>query len=159
LAIPVTYLATGAGLDSDPELLARVDLAQIEMAQIEMARIERHRSRRPAEWATVEVNDPGRLATDLADCSGVALVDSLGAWLAAWSNFDATIGQLVGIISNRRWPTIVVSEEVGLSVHPPTESGRRFVERLGVANQTLAAAADRVELVVAGVPLVLKEAR
>jgi len=43
-----------------------------------------------------------------------------------------------------------VSEEVGLSVHPPTDAGRRFVDALGELNQAVAAVADDVLLVVAG---------
>jgi len=44
----------------------------------------------------------------------------------------------------------VVSEEVGLGVHPPTESGRRFRDALGAVNQAVAAVADEVIFVLAG---------
>jgi adenosylcobinamide kinase/adenosylcobinamide-phosphate guanylyltransferase len=50
----------------------------------------------------------------------------------------------------------LVSNEVGAGVHPPTDVGLRFRDVLGVVNQRLAAAADRVVLMVAGLPLTLK---
>jgi adenosyl cobinamide kinase/adenosyl cobinamide phosphate guanylyltransferase len=50
----------------------------------------------------------------------------------------------------------LVSNEVGEGVHPPTEAGLRFRDLLGVVNQRLAAACDRVVLMVAGLPLTLK---
>ena len=50
------------------------------------------------------------------------------------------------------------ANEVGEGVHPPTELGRRFRDLLGLANQRLAAAADRVTLMVAGLPLTAKDA-
>jgi adenosyl cobinamide kinase/adenosyl cobinamide phosphate guanylyltransferase len=52
---------------------------------------------------------------------------------------------------------ILVSNEVGQGVHPPTELGRRFRDLLGVVNQRLAAAADRVTLMVAALPLTVKD--
>jgi adenosylcobinamide kinase/adenosylcobinamide-phosphate guanylyltransferase len=52
---------------------------------------------------------------------------------------------------------IIVSNEVGEGVHPPTEVGRRFRDLLGFVNQRLAAAADRVILMIAGLPLTVKD--
>ena len=57
---------------------------------------------------------------------------------------------LVDALSTRRGDTVVVSEEVGLSVHPTTEVGRRFVDVLGELNRRVAEIADDVLLVVAG---------
>jgi adenosylcobinamide kinase/adenosylcobinamide-phosphate guanylyltransferase len=51
--------------------------------------------------------------------------------------------------------TVVVSEEVGLGVHPPTTVGMAFADALGVVNQRLAAVSDEVLLVVAGRVLAL----
>ena len=53
---------------------------------------------------------------------------------------------------------IIVSNEVGEGVHPPTELGRRFRDLLGAVNQRIAAAADRVTLMVAGIPVPIKHA-
>ena len=64
----------------------------------------------------------------------------------------------------RRWrvirsPLVLVSPEVGLTVVPATEAGRRFADALGELNQRLAAACDRVVLVVAGVAVPIKPER
>jgi nicotinate-nucleotide--dimethylbenzimidazole phosphoribosyltransferase len=50
----------------------------------------------------------------------------------------------------RTSPTILVSEEVGLAVHPETAAGRAFVDAVGELNQAVAGIAERVVLVVAG---------
>ena len=128
---PVTYLATGVATDAD-------------MA----ARIERHRRRRPPEWTTVEVG--GSLAAALDVAEGAALVDSLGTWVAGHEGFSVDAEGLCAALVRRRAPTVVVSEEVGLGVHPATESGRLFRDALGALNLAVAEVADPVMLVVAG---------
>lgn len=131
---PVTYLAT-ANPDGDPALDHR---------------IATHRSRRPDHWRTVEVADdlPARLREE----SGPVLLDALGPWVAARldADVDALVEALVDALQGRRSPTVVVSEEVGLAVHPPTEIGRRFVDVLGNLNRRIADVADEVRLVIAG---------
>ncbi len=136
----VTYLATAAsGADADLD-----------------ARISRHRDRRPADWTTVEEADD--LAGALLETVGVALVDGLGPWLASKPLLVADIDGLCAALVARTGDTVVVSDEVGLGVHPSTEVGRRFRDALGLANQAVAARADRVLLVVAGCVLSLKPA-
>jgi adenosyl cobinamide kinase/adenosyl cobinamide phosphate guanylyltransferase len=111
------------------------------------ARVERHRARRPASWATVEADDlPGTLAS----LTGPVLVDSLGTWVAGAHDFARDVDALCAACVERSGDTIVVTEEVGLSVHPPTDVGRRFVDALGECNRRVASVADRVLLVVAG---------
>jgi len=53
----------------------------------------------------------------------------------------------------------LISNEVGLGVHPSTEDGRHFRDLLGAVNQRVAGAVDRVVLMVAGIPLILKDTR
>jgi adenosylcobinamide kinase/adenosylcobinamide-phosphate guanylyltransferase len=136
----VTYVATGppaTGGTSDPQWQARVAA---------------HRARRPEGWVTAEVTGSGLLGV-LSAVDGVALVDSLGAWISSFEEFAAPAGELCGVLAARAGsgrPTVVVSEEVGLGVHPPTEVGRRFADALGTLNQAVAEVADRVLLVVAG---------
>lgn len=133
----VTYLATAPAPDGD-------EVADEDMAQ----RIAAHRRRRPPEWATVEVGDG--LAGHLSGLDGPVLVDALGAWLAGQAGFEVDADELCRALCDRPGDTVVVSEEVGLGVHPATEAGRRFRDALGSLNQRVAAVADEVFLVVAG---------
>jgi adenosylcobinamide kinase/adenosylcobinamide-phosphate guanylyltransferase len=132
---PVTYLATYV----PPPGAADADMG---------ARVEAHRRRRPPEWATVEVG-PG-LPAALAAVEGTALVDSLGTWVAGHEGFSVDGDSLCAALRRRPGATVVVSEEVGLGVHPSTESGRLFRDALGSLNTAVAAVADEVMLVVAG---------
>jgi adenosyl cobinamide kinase/adenosyl cobinamide phosphate guanylyltransferase len=130
---PVCYVATGWAGDDE-------DLAE---------RIAAHRARRPADWATVEAG--AELVPALLDNpDGTALVDALGSWVARHDDLEVDTTALVDALTARRGDTVVVSEEVGLSVHPATEVGRRFVDILGDVNRHVAEAADDVLLVVAG---------
>jgi cobalamin synthase/adenosyl cobinamide kinase/adenosyl cobinamide phosphate guanylyltransferase len=128
---PGTYLATGLVAPGDDDFAAR---------------IARHRARRPASWTTVE--EPHAVPGVLARLHGVVLLDALGTWVA--NDLQADIDGLVEALVHRPGDTIVVSEEVGLGVHPPTELGRLFADRLGEANRRIAEVADRCLLVVAG---------
>ncbi len=131
---PVTFLATGVAADED-------------MAE----RIALHRRRRPPDWATVEVGEGGGgLVPVLASVEGPVLLDALGAWLARQDGFRADADELCAVLCSRNGDTVVVSEEVGLGVHPATDAGRRFRDALGVLNQRVAAVADEVFLVLAG---------
>ena len=110
--------------------------------------MERHQERRPHHWRTVEAGD------DLADIveatPGPLLIDSLGPWVAAGHPEVPDVGPLVRAIAGRSDPTVVVSDEVGLAVHPVTPAGRWFVDALGTVNQAVAVACTDVWLVVAG---------
>lgn len=132
---PVTYVAT-----------ARLDPGDADHA----ARIDRHRIRRPVSWYTVECPDPAVLPGVLRDLRGTVLLDSLGTWLTGHPDLDADTAALVAALADRDGDTVVVSEEVGLAPHAPTELGRRFADQLGLVNQAVAAVADRAFLVVGG---------
>jgi adenosyl cobinamide kinase/adenosyl cobinamide phosphate guanylyltransferase len=129
---PVTYVATGTATDKA-------------MA----ARIAAHRARRPRTWQTVEEGGAA-LPRVLADLVGPVLVDSLTTWLAAAPDFVVDPGELCVALAKRDGATVVVSDEVGLGVHPSSEAGNRFRDVLGALNQQVAAAADDVLLGVAG---------
>jgi adenosyl cobinamide kinase/adenosyl cobinamide phosphate guanylyltransferase len=112
-------------------------------------RVAAHRARRPGTWTTVEAGpDLPTHVRGLPDHT--ALIDSLGTWVARCADFAADGAALVDALRGRAADTIVVSEEVGLGVHPETEVGRRWRDAIGEVNQTVAAAADEVLLVVAG---------
>lgn len=139
LSPSVTYVATGVATDPDME-----------------ARIAAHQARRPASWATAEVGTD--LPRRLAAIEGVALVDSLGTWVAASRELSPNIRSLCEVLAARTDPTIIVSEEVGLGVHAPTDVGRRFTDALGDLNRAVASMSSTVLLVVAGRALPLATA-
>lgn len=145
---PVCYLATGPAPAGDPEWAARVAA---------------HRDRRPRTWSTVETTD---VATQLRTAATATLVDDVGSWLTAamdragaWSggSVSADVADLLDAVRAFTAPLALVSPEVGLTVVPPTEAGRRFADELGLLNQRLAAVCDRVVLVVAGQPVTVKD--
>ncbi|HWS46539.1 MAG TPA: bifunctional adenosylcobinamide kinase/adenosylcobinamide-phosphate guanylyltransferase [Acidimicrobiia bacterium] len=130
---PVTYIATATSSPGDAAFSAR---------------IEQHRARRPPSWPTIEA--PRDLAPVLARLSGTVIVDALGSWIANTPGFAVDVDELCHALTGRGGDTVVVSDEVGLAVHPMTETGRRFVDAMGECNQAVAAVADRAVLVVAG---------
>jgi adenosylcobinamide kinase/adenosylcobinamide-phosphate guanylyltransferase len=85
------------------------------------------------------------------------LLDALGTWLARLEGFRADRVALCAALSLRSGHTIVVSDEVGLGVHPSTPIGRDFRDALGDLNQSVSAIADEVLLVVAGRVLPLEK--
>lgn len=138
---PVTYVAT-----------ATVDAGDADHG----ARIAAHRDRRPPTWTTVEAG--ADLAAVLAATEGTVLVDSLGTWVTAHPEMDPDVPGLGRALRARSGLTVVVSEEVGLGVHPSSEAGRRFRDVLGAVNVAVAEVADDVLLVVAGRVLPLERA-
>ena len=134
---PVTYLAT-AIVGDDQDFADRVRL---------------HRERRPREWRTVECG--ADLPAALHTATDTALVDSLGTWIAGLRNFEADTDGLCEALRSRQGESIVVSEEVGLGVHPSTAVGGSFRDRLGELNRAVSDIADRAYLVVAGRALTL----
>ncbi len=122
-----------------------VDVADADMVE----RVARHRRRRPQDWQVVEVAD-GDLAGAVAGVDGSLLIDGLGTWVAQVPAFAADGRRLAEVLGGRTGPSVVVSDEVGLGVHPESEAGRRFRDELGRVNREVADAADEVLLVVAG---------
>lgn len=143
----VAFVATARGTDDD---MAR--------------RIARHQAERPRHWTTVE--EPYELVrrlTGLEDAYDAVVVDCLTLWvsnrLLRGDIDDAVLDEaeaLAKLIGRRAMSFTVVSNEVGEGVHPETAMGLRFRDLLGFVNQKVAAACDRVVLMVAGVPLTIK---
>lgn len=143
---PVTFIATAQRVDDD-------------MTE----RISRHIAERPA-WPTIEVT------TDLANAiSSVAhgdliILDCLALWLANalledWPDFDVidSARTAAGVASRRDSPTIVITNEVGLGVHPDTELGRRYRDLLGHVNHIWADSAHQTLFLVAGRVIALRD--
>jgi adenosylcobinamide kinase / adenosylcobinamide-phosphate guanylyltransferase len=137
---PVVFLATAEARDAD-------------MA----GRIEQHRRDRPAGWTTVE--EPIELVAALGHASPDAflVLDCLSLWVANAVEVGWGEDQIYGaaraaakILSERASPSVVVSNEVGLGVVPPTELGRTYRDVLGRVNALFAEAADSAQLIVAG---------
>ncbi len=137
-------------------------VATAEAGDAEMAaRIALHRARRGKDWQTIEA--PHDLAAVLAniDRNAPALIDCLTLWLSnrmlAGADVEAETMHFEAVLANRRGPVILVSNEVGSGIVPDNAQARRFRDLQGRLNQRMAARAARVVLMVAGLPLVVKD--
>jgi adenosylcobinamide kinase / adenosylcobinamide-phosphate guanylyltransferase len=136
--------------------LATAQAGDDEMAQ----RIAAHRARRNAGWQTIEAPHDLAGALDAAAAQAPLLVDCVTLWLTnrmlAEADVDAEIARLEDALARRAGAAVLVSNEVGYGIVPDNALARRFRDAQGRLNQRLAARADRVVLVVAGLPLVVK---
>jgi adenosylcobinamide kinase / adenosylcobinamide-phosphate guanylyltransferase len=124
-------------------------------------RIDAHRSRRGAEWRTVE--EPLDLPAALLRESGPGfhlLVDCLTLWVSnlmgEGRDVQSETRGLVEALARVTGPVTLVTGEVGLGVIPENQLARRYADALGSTNQEVAASVDRVILISAGLPLMLK---
>jgi adenosylcobinamide kinase/adenosylcobinamide-phosphate guanylyltransferase len=153
---PVLFVATATR--SDVEMTERIDA---------------HRATRPAEWRTLEAPldvgvavraQLGDARTVLLDCLSLLVSNALLAsedggersGVVVEARVMSDIQKLVAAVRDADAHLIVVSNEVGMSVVPPTPLGRTFRDALGRANQEVAALADAVYLLVAGIPVDVK---
>lgn len=161
----ITLILGGARSGKSARALAlaappRAFIATAEAGDGEMAeRIARHKAERGEDWALIEA--PLDLPAALAEAEGrTALVDCLTLWLsnlmAAGREPEAETARLIAALREARGPVILVSNEIGLGLVPMEPLSRRFRDEQGRLNQRIAAAADRVEFVAAGLPLRLK---
>jgi adenosylcobinamide kinase / adenosylcobinamide-phosphate guanylyltransferase len=144
----VTFLATAEQRDDE-----------------EMRRkIERHRTERPAHWKTLE--EPLKLASAIASAANcdLLLIDCLTLYAAKLldafgddrDQIDENVGGLCQALKNPPCPVVLVSNEVGSGVVPPSALGRSYRDLLGEINQQVATIASCVVLMIAGLPLALK---
>ncbi len=132
------------------------------------ARIKAHQEARPPDWHTLE--EPIDLVTALTPLLNrydTVLLDCLTMWVSnlllrgsetAWARSDILLEarKLLDLYHNGDASWIVVSNEVGLGVVPSTELGRIYSDKLGRVNQLVAAEADDVYFMAAGLPLQIK---
>lgn len=147
---PVLYVATARPWPGDDDFTAR---------------IEEHRARRPSQWVT---EDKAELCDALAKpTQDHILIDDLGTWLThiidardGWTRPRGVIKEDVDKLRDSLLAceanVVVVTPEVGMGVIPETPAGRLFRDEMGRLNAEVAAIADKVVLVVAGIPLTLK---
>jgi len=146
----VTYIATSPRIECDSDLDHRIDA---------------HRAERPAAWTTIEEQHDLGAALVSAEGSFV-IVDCITLWVSnlLWRGDTehvvvAAARETAATAGARIAPTIVISNEVGLGVHPETEVGRQYRDVLGRVNQIWASAADSALLLVAGRALPLHDPR
>jgi adenosylcobinamide kinase/adenosylcobinamide-phosphate guanylyltransferase len=145
----VTFVATAERRD-DAEMLQK---------------IERHRAERPSDWKTIEepldlANVVKSAGTDcevlLIDCLTLFASNLLEAHGEDLAHAQSRIDDLCTALQSALCTVILVSNEVGSGVVPAYALGRRFRDLVGEINQRVAAVADSVLLMVAGLPLALK---
>ncbi len=135
-------------------------VATAEVGDSEMAaRIEAHRARRSPDWRTIEA--PRDLVAAIATCGAKpVLIDCLTLWLSNLLLADLDTQREIERLDNRLAaavaPIVLVANEVGSGIVPDHLLGRRFRDWQGILNQRMASRADRVVLMVAGLPLALK---
>lgn len=146
-----------AGTDGRFAYIATAQAKDCEMAE----RIAHHRAGRDPRWQTIEA--PLHLPEAITNSVGSAdaiLVDCLTLWLTNVLLADRDAGvaaeSLAAAVAACPLPLVLVANEVGLGIVPENALARRFRDEAGRLNQKLAAVADEVVLVAAGLPLVLK---
>jgi len=151
--------ARAASLGSRRLYIATAEAGDEEMAQ----RIAAHRKRRGEAWTTVE--EPVRLTETLLEarhCADCALVDCLTLWLSNLlfhheKNIEEKIEALAQALPRLDFSVVLVTNEVGAGIVPDNPLARRFRDLAGWTNQRLAAVADEVVLMVAGIPMIVKK--
>ncbi len=126
------------------------------------SRIERHRQERSPRWKLIEETHHLSSFIDQFGRDDIILVDCLSLWLSNWlcspraaswnEEKNACLDKLRQ--SPARW--LLVSNEAGMGVTPMGELNRQFIDESGWLHQQLAQLADRVTLVMFGIPLTLK---
>ena len=130
------------------------------------ARIARHRQERPPSWKTIEVSttldralrEEGQSADLLlVDCLTLYMAHLMGGKRGHRGDIASHIQSLAETIRSTKASMVLVSNEVGGGIVPPYRSGRQYRDLLGELNQQIAKVADRVILMVAGLPITLKD--
>jgi len=125
------------------------------------ARIERHREERGDHWQVIEEELAlADLLEKQAVAGNVVLVDCLTLWLSnlsyAGKHIEQETERLCALLPELGGQVILVANEVGMGLVPEHAEGRAFRDAQGRLNQRIAAVADCVEFVAAGLPICLK---
>jgi adenosylcobinamide kinase/adenosylcobinamide-phosphate guanylyltransferase len=143
---PVTFIATAPAVDGDME-----------------RRIERHQAERPSHWVTIEEQLDLESTITSID-RGLIIVDCLTLWTSNMMWHDRTDDEIRSAATDvsdvahaHAGDVVVISNEVGLGIHPDNDLGRRYRDLHGWVNQRWAQTADRSMFVVAGKAIVLDD--
>lgn len=141
--LPVIYVATAQARDGEMQ-----------------ARIAKHQADRPDHWQTVEVGaDLAQVIRTHRRPEQCILVDCLTLWMMSLLEADCIetgVDQLLSALEDTQGPVILVSNEITMGVVPMGELSRRYVDELGRLHQRIAAQAQNVTLMVAGIPHSIK---
>lgn len=124
-------------------------------------RIQRHQNERDSRWTSIE-EEKHLSKIDLN--KKVVVIDCVTLWLTNFyldtkNNVDESLkqaGEEFNKLSKMDCTLIIITNEIGMGVHADTEVGRKFVELQGWMNQHIAAKADKVTLMVSGIPVQIK---
>lgn len=150
-------LARAEACGLEPIMVATAEIGDDEMA----ARVAAHKAERGTRWGLVEERlDLAGVLEREAGPDRVLVIDCLTLWLSntmfAECDVEAEIERIVTAFAAVGGPVIAVSNEVGLGIVPENALARRFRDLQGRLNRRMAAVADRVTLVVAGLEVVAK---
>lgn len=143
-AKPVVYIAT-----------AQADDAEMQR------RIQHHQAQRPANWQTVEVKTHLAEALSSQTADHCVIIDCLTLWLmSCFADYPQVNSQAIESFTHAlnqfEGDVLLVSNEISMGVVPMGVLSRDYVDTLGRCHQQMAAQADRVTLMVAGIPLSVK---
>ena len=143
----IVYVATGKATDEEMR-----------------RRVARHRAQRPRSWRTIESSEPANAILQVKEATDGIILDCLTMYVSARlvrgetdRAIERHVQALCEAIRRCACPVIVVTNEVGAGVVPASALGRRFRDVTGIANQITAGLADDVYLLVAGIPIKLKD--
>lgn len=124
-------------------------------------RVQRHKSDRDERWMSIEEQF---YVSKLPLQNRVAVIDCVTLWLTNFFSlykYDAQqsledIKKEIDALKKINAQLFIISNEIGMGVHAETEIGRKFIDLQGWANQYIASSANKVVLMVSGIPLIVK---
>ncbi|MGN6602701.1 MAG: bifunctional adenosylcobinamide kinase/adenosylcobinamide-phosphate guanylyltransferase [Ginsengibacter sp.] len=125
-------------------------------------RVKRHQNERDERWTNYEEQ---RNISQLPIADKICVIDCVTLWLTNFfieskNNIDASLvlfKDQIDFLKKMPGTFIIISNEIGMGVHAETETGRKFTDLQGWANQYAAANANKVILMVSGIPVIIKE--
>jgi adenosylcobinamide kinase/adenosylcobinamide-phosphate guanylyltransferase len=125
-------------------------------------RVERHKSDRDGRWTTYEAP---LYVSKLPLIGNVIVLDCVTLWLTNFFSLHKMDAELslesirkeIDALQNIAATFFIVSNEIGMGIHPDTLIGRKFTDLQGFANQYIASKASKVILMISGIPVIIKD--